>query len=216
MGLIAGLDEAGRGAWAGPLVAAAVILPVERSDLLDRLCGVRDSKQMTPLQRLWWVERIAEVACCVGIGESSPSEVDELGPLAATRLAMSRALDALPCSPDHLVIDHLTLPEIPIPQTPITHGDARVLSIAAASVVAKVARDQWMASLETFYPGYGLARHKGYGTAMHRSALERLGPCAIHRLSYAPVAAFASDSEARCGLNPQSHPADLGIQSALR
>jgi ribonuclease HII len=189
---IAGLDEVGRGAWAGPLTAAAVILPIELTSLPDLLRGVRDSKCMTPRQRLSWSRLIFETAREVGVGEATPSEVDSLGPLAATRLAMARALESLSRPAEHLLVDHLRLPELATPQSAITHGDATVLSIAAASVVAKALRDQQMVELDHVYPGYGFARHKGYGTSEHLDSLRRLGPSPIHRLSYAPVAALAA------------------------
>jgi ribonuclease HII len=189
---IAGLDEAGRGAWAGPVVAAAVVLPLENTELPRLLEGVRDSKQMTSAQREQWATRIYEVAVVVGLGESSPQEVDELGLIPATRNAMARALSTLGKPADYLLIDHLHLPEIPLPQMVLTRGDARALSIAAASVIAKVTRDQTMHDLDDVHPGYGFARHKGYGTAVHQAALQRLGPCDIHRRSYAPVAAYFS------------------------
>jgi ribonuclease HII len=187
---IAGLDEAGRGAWAGPLTAAAVILPLERPDLAEILHGVRDSKQMTPRLRARWAEVIYQVAVAVGVGHCPTEEVDTLGPLGATRLAMERALAELSLVPEHLLIDYLRLPEVSLPQTALPHGDARVLSIAAASVIAKVTRDRWMISYEDTFPGYGFARHKGYGTSEHRSALHRLGPCPIHRRSFSPVASL--------------------------
>jgi len=170
---IAGLDEAGRGAWAGPVIAAAVILPLQRFDLVRSLEGVRDS-------------------ITVGLGVASAEEVDQLGLIVATREAMTRALTDLCTPPEHLLIDHLRLPEVALPQTALTRGDSRVLSIAAASVIAKVARDQAMVALDASFPGYGFARHKGYGTAEHRAALKRLGPCPFHRLTYAPVAACGS------------------------
>jgi ribonuclease HII len=185
---IVGLDEAGRGAWAGPVVAAAVVLPVGRFDLARALTGVRDSKQMTPRQRAVWAERIREVALAYAVGEASAEEVDGGGLLPATRAAMERALAALPLAPEHLFIDHLRLPGTALPQTVLIHGDARSLSIAAASVLAKTARDRLMLSLDDHYPGYGFQRNKGYGTAEHRAALRARGPCAIHRFSYAPLA----------------------------
>ncbi len=189
---VAGLDEVGRGAWAGPVVAAAVVLPLENGDLLGLLDGVRDSKQMRPAERARWSERIRQVARSVGLGEVPAEQVDAAGPLAATREAMRLALAALPIAPDHLLVDYLRLPDLPMPQTPITHGDARALSIASASVVAKVARDGAMVAWDAIYPGYGFAQHKGYGTRRHRESLERLGPCPIHRFSYAPVAALGT------------------------
>lgn len=204
---VAGLDEAGRGAWAGPLVAAVVILPLERADLAGALNGVRDSKQMSPEQRNVWERHIREVAQAVATGTATHHEVDELGPLGATRLAMQRALEALSCPPDTLLIDHLRLPEVETPQTALPHGDAQVLSIAAASVVAKVSRDRMMIRLGRTYPGYGFEQHKGYGTVQHRRALWRLGPCPIHRLSYSPVAALSS---------PPSTDAPRGRRRGLR
>lgn len=188
---IAGIDEAGRGAWAGPLVAAAVVLPVGQRDLPLKLHAVRDSKLMTPRQRGIWIQNIQRVALGIGVGRVSPQEVDAMGLIPATRTAMQRALSALPTLPSYLLIDYLTLPDVKTPQTALPHGDATVLSIAAASVVAKVTRDQMMVSLAEDHPGYGFAAHKGYGTAQHRLALHRLGPCLAHRFSFAPVATCA-------------------------
>lgn len=186
--LVAGLDEAGRGALAGPVVAAAVVLPLERFDLARALDGVRDSKLMRPAERERWSVEIRAVARSSAVGAASAAEVDGLGLLPATRLAMQRALEALDCSPSCLLIDHLPLPEIELPQQAVTRGDQQVLSIAAASVLAKVARDDLMRRLGDRFPGYGFARHKGYGTALHRQAIEQLGPCREHRRSCAPVA----------------------------
>jgi ribonuclease HII len=184
--LVAGLDEAGRGAWAGPVAAGAVILS-PAADLVERLKGVRDSKQMTPRQRAFWVERICAVAVAWGVGFASCTEIDACGIISATRLAMGRALEQLEITPHHLLIDALRLPDIDLPQTSVIKGDVKILSIAAASVLAKTARDAWMVRLDGNYPGYGFARHKGYGTAAHRAALESLGPCAEHRLSFKPL-----------------------------
>lgn len=189
---VAGVDEAGRGAWAGPVVAAAVVLPLERFDLAHLLHGVRDSKRMSAAQRETWFPMICEFALATGVGAASAHEVDRLGLLPATRKAMQRALEKLCVQPQHVLIDHIPLPEVTLPQTPITRGDDRVLSIAAASILAKVSRDRAMCALDADFPGYGFARHKGYGTPHHRRALERLGPSAIHRLSYAPVSALRS------------------------
>lgn len=188
-GSIAGLDEAGRGAWAGPLLAAAVILPLDDPQRLAQLTGVRDSKALDPVARVRCERSIRSAARAVGVGEASVGEVDALGPLRASRLAMQRALQNLGAAPQFLLIDYLCLPEAEQPQAGLPQGDARVLSIAAASVVAKVARDRRMISLERRFPGYGFDRHKGYGTAAHQAALERLGVSPIHRRSYAPVAA---------------------------
>ncbi len=183
---VAGLDEAGRGAWAGPVSAGAVILPAS-AEIAARLCDVRDSKQMTPAERACWAEIIRKQALAWGVGFASNREIDEIGIVPATRLAMARALAGLGVPAEHLLIDALRLPEIPLPQTPLIKGDARSLSIAAASVLAKTARDALMVQLDAQYPDYGFARHKGYGTAYHWEMLQQAGPCAIHRFSFAPI-----------------------------
>jgi ribonuclease HII len=185
--LIAGVDEAGRGAWAGPVVAAAVVLPVQRFDLAYKLNGVQDSKQMTPAQRAIWFSSIQEIAQSTAIGYATALEIDSIGLSAATRKAMQRAITQLAVEPQHLLIDHIRLPEVKVPQTAVTHGDASILSIAAASVIAKVARDRAMIAFGRLFPGYGFENHKGYGTSAHREALERLGACEIHRRSYSPI-----------------------------
>jgi ribonuclease HII len=199
---VAGLDEAGRGAWAGPLVAGAVILPIDLPSLRAGLSGVRDSKQMTPLQRTAAAEKIRSIAVAWSVGSASVEEVDRFGPLIATRLAMTRALEGLPTHPDHLLIDHLPLPESRLPQISITHGDILSLSIAAASVIAKTWRDEQMTALETTYRGYGFARHKGYGTRQHAEALRRLGACPEHRLAYHPVLPLSSFARVYYGGEP--------------
>jgi len=183
---LAGLDEAGRGAWAGPVSAGAVVLPAD-PDLCQQLPGVRDSKQMTARQRSFWAERIKKVAVSWGIGFASQAEIDDCGIVPATRLAMQRALEQLLVSPQHLLIDALRLPLINIPQTALIKGDVRSLTIAAASVLAKSGRDALMCELDFLYPGYGFAKHKGYGTPAHQQALQSLGPCSIHRRSFAPL-----------------------------
>ncbi len=188
--LVAGLDEAGRGCLAGPVVAAAVILPLGSSSLLDRVRGVCDSKLLTARQRLELMPHIEAVALAVGVGVSSSWEIDAVGIVAATRRAMVRAVRALALPPDLLLIDALRLPELPCPQEAIIKGDRLCLSIAAASVVAKVTRDRWMCQLDQAWPGYGLDTHKGYGTAAHHRALAELGPSPIHRRTFAPVAAL--------------------------
>ncbi|MBC8248600.1 MAG: ribonuclease HII [Anaerolineales bacterium] len=184
---IAGLDEAGRGSWAGPVVAGAVILPIDRPDLFQALDGVRDSKQLTPRQRERLYGIIESAALTVGVGSVPPDKIDELGIVPATRQAMGLAIAQLNPPPDFLLVDYLNLPELSIPQKSITRGDALSLSIAAASIVTKVTRDRLMVELDARYPGYGFARHKGYGTRQHRESLARLGPSPIHRLSYAPM-----------------------------
>jgi ribonuclease HII len=181
---VAGIDEAGRGALAGPVAAAAVILP-QREDMAEILKGVRDSKQMTPGTREAARERILQVARCWGLGFASAQEIDQLGIVPATRLAAWRALENLPLTSAHLLLDYLFLPEVVIPQTSLIKGDRRSLSIASASILAKTSRDAWMRELDSTYPGYGLGTHKGYGTQAHREALRRLGPSPIHRMSFA-------------------------------
>ena len=188
--LIAGVDEAGRGCLAGPVVAAAVILPLDNSSLLRRLSGVRDSKLLAAPQRERLAAEVQSVAIALGIGVSPSWEVDDAGIVGATRRAMVRAVAALDCSPDSLLIDALRLPEVACPQRAIVKGDRSCLSIAAASVMAKVTRDEWMSILDRAWPGYGFRVHKGYATAAHRRALAALGPCPIHRRTFAPVAAL--------------------------
>lgn len=195
---VAGVDEAGRGAWAGPVYAAAVVLPLERADLLQVLGDVRDSKQLSPAQREALLPIIQGVAEAIGIGWAEPAEVDGLGIAAATRLAMARAVEGLNGRADALLIDHVRLPEVALPQHSLSKADVRCLSVAAASIVAKVSRDRLMVALDGDLPGYGFACHKGYGTRAHRQALERLGPSPIHRVSWKPVhalkrAGFAQD-----------------------
>jgi ribonuclease HII len=178
---IAGIDEAGRGAWAGPVAAAAVILPANPS-LINTLSRVRDSKLMTPLARETWTPRIKESAACWGVGFASAEEIDLLGIVPATKLAAKRALENL--LPDYLITDYLIFPEIDLPQTALVKGDQRSLSVAAASVLAKTARDALMRNLDDQFPGYGFARHKGYGTSLHQEALRKLKQCKIHRKSF--------------------------------
>ena len=186
--LVGGIDEAGRGAWAGPVAAAVVVLPPD-AGLAARLVGVRDSKQMTPAQRAHWAVAIKSAAAAWGVGMASHQEIDSTGIVGATRLAVARSLAMLDRLPQHLLVDFLPLPDIHLAQTALVKGDARSLSIACASVLAKTARDALLTELDKCYPGYGFAGHKGYGTAFHRSALARLGPCPIHRLSFKPLSA---------------------------
>ncbi len=182
---VAGLDEAGRGAWAGPVYAAAVILP----QTLTGLNGVRDSKKLTPRQREEAIDGIFDVAVGVGVGYAEPQEIDVRGIVPATRLAMGRALEALPVKAQALVIDYLRLPEVPLPQHAFPYADAHSLAVAAAGIVAKVKRDRWMVEVAaSTYPGYGFAQHKGYGTRQHREALDKLGVTPLHRRSFRPVA----------------------------
>ena len=181
---IAGFDEAGRGALAGPVAVAAVILP-PNPRLTWTLSGVRDSKQMTPLQRETWAVRIKSVALAWRVEFASVDEIDQLGIARGTRLAAARALDNLTVPPEYLLLDfRLGLPESPLPQTALVKGDQLSLSIAAASVLAKTTRDALMRELDAQYPGYGLEQNKGYGTQAHRSALMRLGYSMVHRKSF--------------------------------
>ena len=185
---VAGLDEAGRGAWAGPVVAGCVVLPLDRFDLANALSPVRDSKTLSAPQRDQAAQQIRKVAVELGVGQASAREVDELGLIQATRLAMQRALAQLRDPPAYLLIDHLKLSNVDTPQKAITRGDRNVLSIAAASILAKVHRDRIMLDLDRRFPHYGFAQHKGYGTRAHRQALLEMGPSPIHRKSFAPIA----------------------------
>jgi ribonuclease HII len=188
--LIAGIDEAGRGAWAGPVVAAAVILPLDCPDLLARLQGVNDSKKLSVRQREHAGPIVERLAVAAGTGAASALEIDRLGIVPATRLAMQRAVANLNPPPQALLIDAVDLTAlVPLPQHALFYGDAISLSIAAASILAKLHRDGLMTALEARYPGYGFARHKGYGTAAHQAALTRLGASEIHRQSFGPVRA---------------------------
>lgn len=188
--LVAGLDEAGRGAWAGPVVAAAVILPA-CSQIPSSLADVADSKLLAPAMRERLFDIIGAEALAYGIGSTPADEIDRIGIVAATRLAMMAALRGLTPQPQALLIDALTLPLVECPQQAIIKGDRLCLSIAAASILAKVTRDRWMRAADIRFPGYALAKHKGYGTAEHHTALRAQGPSPIHRLSYAPVACIA-------------------------
>jgi ribonuclease HII len=182
---IAGLDEAGRGALAGPVSVGAVILPNDKTLLSRTLAGVRDSKQMTPLERESLAPRIKETVLTWSVAFASAEEIDSLGIVHATRLAALRALNGLSLSPQYLLTDfRLELPQLDLSQTALVKGDALCLSIAAASVLAKTARDELMQELDSYYQGYGLGKHKGYGTQAHRSALKRLGISPIHRKTF--------------------------------
>jgi ribonuclease HII len=192
---VAGVDEAGRGAWAGPVCAAAVVLPLDRSDLADLLNGVRDSKQLSPTKRESLLPVIQEVAEAASVGWASPAEVDEMGIVAATRQAMARAVADLDGKVSALLIDYVRLPEIALPQRAFPKADVHCLSVAAASIVAKVTRDRLMVTLDEDFPGYGFASHKGYGTSQHREALAQLGPLPIHRMSWRPMQAFPKEGK---------------------
>ena len=182
---VAGLDEAGRGALAGPVAVGAVILPNDPTLLSRTLAGVRDSKQMTPLEREALAPHIQEVALTWSVAFASAEEIDSLGIVHATRLAALRALNGLSLSPQYLLTDfRLELPQLDLSQTALVKGDALCLSIAAASVLAKTVRDELMQELDSHYQGYGLGKHKGYGTQAHRSAMRQLGISPIHRKTF--------------------------------
>jgi ribonuclease HII len=180
--LIAGVDEAGRGPLAGPVVAAAVILPAD----FDAQ-GIRDSKQLRPLQREDAYARILLEAAAVGVGLCGHEVIDEINILQATYKAMRTAIAAMKVRADHVLVDGRAIPSLGISQQGIPHGDALSVSIAAASIVAKVTRDRLMREMDEKYPEYGFARHKGYCTAEHLEAITRHGICAIHRRSFAPI-----------------------------
>jgi ribonuclease HII len=184
---IAGVDEAGRGPLAGPVVAAAVILPVR-----CRLIGVDDSKQLSASERDRLFAAIMDRAVYVGVGSSTAEEIDRINILEATRLAMRRALAELSPAPDYVLIDAVSLTGMGMPVRPIIKGDALSLSIAAASIVAKVTRDRLMAHFHEAYPQYNFLSHKGYGTEEHLARLAEYGPSPIHRLTFAPVSAALS------------------------
>lgn len=185
----AGLDEVGRGCLAGPVVAGAVILPLDATIAAD-LAGVNDSKALTASQREKLVAIIQERAVAWAIGYADVATIDARNILNATKLAMHDALRHLTTAPNALVIDALRLADVKLPQVPLIKGDRRSLSIAAASILAKVARDALMCDLDSLHPGYGFAQHKGYGTPQHLAALQHLGPCPAHRRSFAPVRAL--------------------------
>ena len=182
---IAGLDEAGRGALAGPVCVGAVILPRGDPRLSSTLGGVRDSKLLPPSTRDLLAPRIKAAASAWSVAYASAEEIDALGIVPATRLAAMRAIELLNRYPDYLLTDfRLEVPELDIPQTAIVKGDRKSLSIAAASILAKTARDEVMRRLERQHPGYGLEKHKGYGTQAHRQALKRMGWSSIHRQTF--------------------------------
>lgn len=178
-GLVCGVDEAGRGPLAGPVVAGAVILPPDCEILY-----LNDSKQLTEKRRELLYDEIREKAVAWGIGMASPARIDEINILQATYEAMREAVSSLHPAPQVLLNDAVRIPDITIPQVPIVKGDAKSLSIAAASVMAKVTRDRLMIEYDKQMPEYGFAVHKGYGTSAHIGALKKYGPCPIHRLSF--------------------------------
>ena len=176
---ICGIDEAGRGPLAGPVVAGAVILPADCEILF-----LNDSKKLSAAKREELYDEIMEKAVAVGVGMASPARIDEINILQATYEAMRTAVSELGVEPDILLNDAVTIPEITIPQVPIIKGDAKSVSIAAASIIAKVTRDRLMVQYEEVLPGYGFAKHKGYGSKEHIEAIRRLGPTPIHRRTF--------------------------------
>ncbi len=183
-GLVAGVDEAGRGPLAGPVVAAAVIL-----DPRQPIAGLADSKKLTARRRERLFDAIRAKALCCAVAEASVEEIDRLNILQATLLAMQRAVAGLRLPPAKVLVDGNRLPRLAMRAEAVVGGDARVAAISAASILAKVTRDRWCAEVDAQWPQYGFAAHKGYGTAAHLAALQAHGPCALHRRSFAPVAA---------------------------
>ena len=185
---IAGLDEAGRGALAGPVVAAAVILPLQNETALAELENVNDSKQLTAKKREEMFSRITNHALAYGIGQSSAQIIDEIGIIPATKQAMKTAVSQLTPTAAYLLIDgRIRLKDLNLPQQAIVRGDSKSLSIAAASILAKVTRDRLMVTQDKEFPQYGFAQHKGYGTQFHRDQIAAIGPCPIHRYTFAPI-----------------------------
>lgn len=176
---IAGVDEVGRGPLAGPVVTAAVILPKD-----FKLLGVDDSKKLSPKKRDELFDQIKEAAICWSIGRREPQRIDEINILEATKEAMLDAINGLSVKPDHVLIDAVTLKKLTIPQTALIHGDAISVSIAAASIIAKVTRDREMVEMSKIYPGYAFESNKGYGTKAHYEGLANFGPCPIHRNTF--------------------------------
>ena len=183
-GLVAGVDEAGRGPLAGPVVAAAVIL-----DPRQPIAGLADSKKLTARRRERLFDAIRAKAVCCAVAEASVEEIDRLNILQATLLAMQRAVAGLRLPPAKVLVDGNRLPRLAMRAEAVVGGDARVAAISAASILAKVTRDRWCVEVDAQWPQYGFAAHKGYGTAAHLAALQAHGPCALHRRSFAPVAA---------------------------
>jgi len=188
---IAGIDEVGRGALAGPVAAASVILPVDiEHRSIEWIGTVRDSKQLSSKRRETLFSLIQMSAIATGVGMVGPADVDAKGIIEATRCAMHIAVEQLVQSPDFLLVDAISIPSISIPQRNIIKGDEQCLSVACASIVAKVTRDRYMIEMDRLYPGYELAKNKGYGTRQHILGLELLGTTSIHRRTFMPVRVF--------------------------
>ncbi len=189
--LTAGVDEVGRGPVAGPIVASAVILPVDPLPAWGHL--VRDSKQLTPERREWLARIIVAESLAVGIAAVSSREIDRLGIAAAGFVAMRQAVAALSIAPGNVLVDAFRVPDLDLPQLAVVRGDSRCVSIAAASIVAKVVRDRAMAELDAICPGYGFAQHKGYGTRQHLAAVRRAGLTVFHRVSFLGALGLGGD-----------------------
>ncbi|NKB48145.1 MAG: ribonuclease HII [Alphaproteobacteria bacterium] len=196
-GHVAGIDEVGRGAWAGPVFAAAAILSA-RAAATPELAGLDDSKTISKTTREQYFDALTRAHdrgdAWLALGRAEPAEIDALNILGATMLAMQRAVTALPVTPDSVLVDGNRVPDMPCPAEAIVKGDGLVLSIAAASIYAKVSRDRLMADLARDCPGYGWERNVGYGTREHQDALARLGATVHHRKSFAPIKKFAPET----------------------
>ncbi|WP_287191270.1 ribonuclease HII [Syntrophothermus sp.] len=192
--LVAGTDEVGRGPIAGPVVAAAVILPPD-----FEVPGVNDSKQVPSKKREWLSDKIKEKALTWAVGILFPPYLDRINILNATWEAMRLALGGLSIPPEHVIVDGWPIPELGVTQTPLVKGDSLSISVACASILAKVERDRIMTALDEVYPGYGFARHKGYATREHLRALEVKGPCPIHRTSFEPIKSMVMKEDAHQG-----------------
>ena len=188
--LVAGVDEAGRGPLAGPVVVAACILPP-----YTRIEGINDSKQLSAKKRAKLFKEIVEKALAYKIIFVSPEEVDKSNIYSATKKGMIDAVNGLSITPEHVLVDFMPLNNLEMPTTSITHGDALSASIAAASILAKVTRDEYMAKMDIKYPNYGFKHNMGYPTKMHMEALEKFGPCPIHRRTFYPVSKYFKEEE---------------------
>ena len=199
--LVAGVDEAGRGPLAGPVMAAAVILPAELSGSEPWLAAIDDSKRLSERRREEALELIRRNALALAVAQQDADDIDALGILPATVQAMTNALHSLRVEPEYVLFDYIPLKACPFPHRTVVKGDSVSYSIAAASIVAKVTRDRWMRRADRQYPGYGFAQHKGYPTKGHIARMEVLGPCSIHRRSFGPVRACSGTRAAELGRN---------------
>ena len=200
--LIAGGDEAGRGPWAGPVTAAMAILPEEPC-----IIGLNDSKKLTRNQRKELYEEIKDKAVAYGIGWASVEEIDKFNILEATRLAFRRAFEQLNPQPDYVLLDFIKLPWLKLPHQAFAKGETLSASVAAASILAKEARDIEMERLALEYPEYGFDNHKGYGTAAHMEALKKYGPCKLHTMSFKPIKALLEEINGK----KEGNPKDVGL-----